>query len=407
VGEWYHIVVSKSDSNIIFYGNGVADTPDANNIVGPFDYISKAYIGGQGPFGFNFNGTIDEVVIWNRALSAAEVSELYNTSAGEYTYPNQDLGCSLNNSNDGDDDSVKGIINWYQDGQSIAVLNMPFESLTSNHPAINNSDMVGAWYFEGDAKDRTANGNDGIVLNDSFLVDGKVGQGYEFDGVNDFINISHSASLNITGPLTISFWMKAKTLVGDDAFFVSKSNNSHKMFGAPRSKVYEIGILNGWFYFAIGNGQWAPMIRENASRIIDGGWHHITATWNGSAGAGSMLMYFDGAEVDEDFETAPPAPFANIQGIHSSLAIGGYRDIAVDNADFNGTMDEVIIWNRSLSASEIQAVYKEGLNSKKEAKDYSGYQNTGTVINATYNATAGYDGWGAYEFDGKDDYIKI
>jgi len=46
-------------------------------------------------------------------------------------------------------------------------------------------------------------------------------------------------------------------------------------------------------------------------------------------------------------------------------------------------------------------------NVSATTKDYSGLGNNGTIISATWNSTGGYDSWGAYQFDGSDDYINV
>src|SRR5205085_10404332 len=81
--SFHHVAVTKSGSAVTFYLDGVAAAADASYDPG-FVFTSNAYIGFFGSGGGNFFGTLDEVEVFNRPLSATEVSDLYNAgSAGK------------------------------------------------------------------------------------------------------------------------------------------------------------------------------------------------------------------------------------------------------------------------------------------------------------------------------------
>ncbi|MBW2979781.1 right-handed parallel beta-helix repeat-containing protein, partial [Candidatus Woesearchaeota archaeon] len=392
---WYHVVGTYGGDSGKIYVNGVESSNVYVDETGDFDPANaNMYIGATNGGTYDFNGTIDEVVIWNRSLSATEIADLYNSSRGAYeVYTSNDLGCSINNSDDNDDDSVKTIINWYVDDKSITVLNMPFESLNSKHTDINNSDMVGAWYMEGNADDRTVYGNDGTVYGGPppYLTDGKVGQGYEFE--NGSIHIGEDIFELDT--LTVSLWVKmnevdktqsfiANTETGTTGWHISVISTNNIVFSFRDSSTFQ-------------SSQTGTGFAEKDK------WYHLV----GVAGNGEIKLYVNG-------EVASTTDTYDGTGLYSStedLIIGaktqdaGYPQVPPE-LQANATIDEVIIWNRSLSATEIQALYEEGLDSEEEAKDYSGYENWGSVQGATYDETGGHDGFGAYEFDGVDDRIE-
>ncbi|RLE40285.1 hypothetical protein DRJ16_07295, partial [Candidatus Woesearchaeota archaeon] len=93
---------------------------------------------GSNPSDF-FNGTLDEIIVFDRLLSLNEIKELYNLTKGKYAYADNDLGCSPYGIVDPDGDNVDVIYNWYVNNQSILVLNMPFEK--------------GSLVFEGESAD--------------------------------------------------------------------------------------------------------------------------------------------------------------------------------------------------------------------------------------------------------------
>ena len=84
-GQWYHVVVRRAGSDLDIFRNAV-NLSDAATLTGAIgDSADPLYIGRRNPAdGRNFttNGAIDEVAIWQRALSDAEIAQLYNGGAG-------------------------------------------------------------------------------------------------------------------------------------------------------------------------------------------------------------------------------------------------------------------------------------------------------------------------------------
>jgi DNA-directed RNA polymerase subunit RPC12/RpoP len=76
--DWHHLVVAKSGTAVIFYVDGVPHPAAAAKYDAEFDFTTDAAIGASGQYSvLNFWGLIDEVAIYNRALSAAEIREVY------------------------------------------------------------------------------------------------------------------------------------------------------------------------------------------------------------------------------------------------------------------------------------------------------------------------------------------
>lgn len=84
---WHHIVGLRNGTNVLLYVDGSADgsaTDNNYNCSNSLDFHLGA--DSAGALNFKFNGQIDEVGIWNRALSSTEITELYNAGAGKQ-YP--------------------------------------------------------------------------------------------------------------------------------------------------------------------------------------------------------------------------------------------------------------------------------------------------------------------------------
>jgi len=125
---WYYLCgVFTNETSRTIYTNGNKNLEDTTNVNIGTGTIDKQLIGilrTVSATGY-YNGTIDEVQVFNRTLSAQEITNLYNRTKNIYT--DHDLGASVVNATDGDGDNLSYVYDWRQDGTSIAVLNMPFD----------------------------------------------------------------------------------------------------------------------------------------------------------------------------------------------------------------------------------------------------------------------------------------
>lgn len=81
--QWYHVVASVSNTEASFYVDGImVGSVTTNNVVGNYNPLIPFTLGALQGYNEAFNGIIDEVGIWNRALTDAEVTRLYNNGNG-------------------------------------------------------------------------------------------------------------------------------------------------------------------------------------------------------------------------------------------------------------------------------------------------------------------------------------
>lgn len=388
-----------------------------------------------------------------------------NTSAENLTLFNQSTF-------DFNGEEVRNIYNWYVNGTSIIALNMPFEH--------NNS------YSTGQTKDYSGNNNignvSGAVFNSTGGFDGE--GAYEFDGSDDYIVTTNFGLSNYSG--AVMAWVKAATAAppGSDVIIMGSRD--------PNRIYISHNDTTGTVSYTVGSTN-----EHTSSTLIIGEWHHVALVWNGS----SYTTYFDGAETAS-------GSHSGISSFSACASIGAYNSCAgTANGNFNGAVDEVLFFNRSLSGSQVRAIYENrtdrivsaetrvtdkwhgcvtpndggqdgtelcstnltvlvnangapthdvpvinatlGTNTTDEnltvwnqstsdvdgdsvkniynwyrngssttvlvatfdnnnsngtghVKDYSGLDNNGSVVGATWNANAGLDGKGAYQFDGND-----
>jgi len=209
--------------------------------------------------------------------------------------------------------------------------------------------LVGYWSFdEGSgsmAYDASGNENHGELkpsaTNRPQWTIGKVGGGLQFDGVDDYVVVADSPSLNISGnQITIMAWVRP-TGFGADRIVVNKED------------TYEIAIsTNGVFRAAIETeaaGSWGW---GGSKSVSLNQWSHIVFVYDGV----NWNFYIQGTLV----ESIPPAggQTGNILPSNNTLRIGN-RELA--NYPFIGLIDDVRIYNYARSPEQILQDYNAGL----------------------------------------------
>ncbi len=190
----------------------------------------------------------------------------------------------------------------------------------------------------------SGNSNNGTAYGNAVQTDaGKLGKGFEFDGADDGI-ILPSSNLILTQnkTFTISTWFNAKDIGTALANFILIFHRGSSPSLAGAIEVYGGNSL-GWEYYN-GTSQKTKVIYNN---IQKNEWYHVTVTYNGT----DFLFYLNGALGPIDNPSTD-----SFYGFGSFNAKIGYSDFGWAD-DFNGTIDDVMIFNRSLSAEEIRGLY--------------------------------------------------
>ena len=195
--------------------------------------------------------------------------------------------------------------------------------------------LVGFWKMNDTgsvAKDYSRYGNDGTI-NGSSSTTGKFGGALSFDG-NDAIEIQHSASISINTPYSISAWIKPSDVSGM-SIITSKDEAVWEMM---------MMVSNGGLYVGFENCVDDNFLGQGGTIIADN-WQHVSYVYNGSR----VLGYIDGVEVVNVDGSGTPCVSGHSLGIGDSQNGIPYS--------FNGTIDEVLIFNRALSEEEISALH--------------------------------------------------
>jgi hypothetical protein len=243
------------------------------------------------------NGTIDEFQIWSRALTPTEVTELYNSDTG-MTY-SEGVGDFIS----GDDLRV-GQVSYYK--------------------------------FDGDATDSHGS-NDGTVSGATSTSSGKINDAYDFDGTNDYIDTNNTNILS-TNAFSISAWINPSALTGNHPIIGQWSTNDYNII----FRVESDGYVNAFLKDSSLNN---VNVESTTQLTTGGGWYHVVLTSTGT----STKLYVNGGTAED---TAS----------HTSRSIDTVDDIYIGSRAesgnyFAGIIDEVGIWNRELSSTEVTELY--------------------------------------------------
>ena len=205
--------------------------------------------------------------------------------------------------------------------------------LTDN--PVNDDGLVGYWKLDegsGNFADSSGNGNAGTEAGTlSRGQTGKVNKAVGF-GTNNYITIADSSSLDITGNLTMSAWVKPVDYTNYRGIFQEYANTDYvyQSYGMFTDQSGIKIIVEGTQL----NPSAIPALNE---------WHHVVGTYDGS----NVRLYIDGSLSSSTSKT----------GSVTSHATDSYIGRFTGRLDFNGSLDDIRIYNRAFSAAEVQALY--------------------------------------------------
>lgn len=339
-GQWYHMVGVRSGTTTTLYVNGVAAATATSGSV--YD-VTNPYVGTMlsaynGSWYDTYSdGKINDVASWARDLSAAEVAAIHTAGRGNLATLLPALGAVVPDITGAPgapatfDGSASTSVAYYRWSWPYG-LGIPFPDNGAVTP-IDMTDNEGLWHFEGNANDTSGNARNGTVTGAS-LVTGKVGsQAYQF-GAADYISFG-AASTFISANFSISFWLK-----GDAAWTPAVYDS---IMGASNAFSWSQGFGIYWggattiCCFVGGYGTFASV------SVVPADWNNIVMTYDGS----NIKAYLNGSLIST---TA-----------HSAALTGLTNDFYASWLGTHGggeqTIDELAIWSRAISASEVSGIY--------------------------------------------------
>ncbi|HQQ12147.1 MAG TPA: LruC domain-containing protein [Bacteroidales bacterium] len=200
--------------------------------------------------------------------------------------------------------------------------------------------LVSWWKFDegnGTTVADVNNLNNGSIQNGAAFQTGISGSALYFDGVDDNVSIPNSSTLNLTGnEMSLSLWFsrdpsfKGGTFIAQRMKYILRINDGGRI---------TIGLYNP---------TWHEATTAWADRVIDTDWHHLVATYDGN----QLKVMIDGVEK------AVTETSGNINNSTSEIQIGNLYS----QGYFPGLIDEVMIFGKSLSLTEIENIRNQTLN---------------------------------------------
>ncbi len=298
--DWHHVVATYDGQKIKLYIDAVllAEKSTSGKLK---TSSSPVYIGSEHPLNY-FDGALDEVAVYDKALTQAEVSQLYADT------PNPGTGADYL------------ISQW---------------KLNEN---------TGTAVFD------SKGSNDGGIYGAKWST-GVEGASLEFNGKNDYVTIPNADNLNVNQQITIMAW--AKTEENKTAKIVEKGDwDGH---GLLQDK------WNGWGgTIRLGNNKSYSLTWGNGVPVF-GEWYHLAMTYNGAV----LKLFVNGQLV-------------NSKAVSGSLHVNS-RDFFIGSNNgsqkfFKGCIDDVRIYSKALTKTEIQAVFDNKDNSGNTDADGDGVQ---------------------------------
>lgn len=431
-GTWHLISIrNDADGNYVFWQNNESVYSGTGEVT---LQLGLRRLGAQTVTTWsNFDGQMDEMSIWNRSLTDAEILELWNNGSGlaypfvppppytNFSFINEDpangstvfsetlpyqLNLTFNyTSNESTTDCVltfddgnitetfdyrsaiteltssdlsvaindtegfEGEIIWanpylqqdlylYYDNASILTvangsnITIPYEIESTGRgyktTEAYSNDAVAVYHFglnSSTTSDSTKNNNDGTVNGATWTESGKFGNAFEFDGVNDGIYLGNG---KVGTSFTVIGWAKSNNPAANDVLvqFDPAAGDGNKLSVLDFVKVKALlidstGSGTGFQYY------------HGATSIPTDTWYHYAVTWNGT----DLKIYYNGSEDTPYTKQQDDVITVTDTDRHRMI---GYS--YMDNANyFNGTIDEVRTYNRSLSATEIEEMYNNSI----------------------------------------------
>ena len=306
IGEWYFVTfsnINETTSNVYINGIQLGQI----NHSPPSSCSSKANL----YFGVDIfsipeyhNIKLDDITIFNRALTQQEITNLYNSSLPQ-------TAC-----------------------------------LPANVPT---SGLVGYWPFCGNANDDSGNGNNGTVNGATLTTDrfGNANSAYNFDGVDDFIQVPNSNSISITGDITMAAWVNTFGYNNQNYQTILSKRETYWTWEYAMGLSYHTNIVHDTKLIAaralgMGNGQqvWST------NSYIPNSWEYWVATISN----GQLKLYKNGVLDNTQ-------PFTLVPNNQNCPLLFGKNTLSDNSEQFLGKIDDIGIWSRALTQEEITNLY--------------------------------------------------
>lgn len=372
VGIWQHVAVTLSGTTARLYVNGAQVAVNTGMSILPSTFNPHVNFLGKSQFPADpmFKGVLDEVLIADTALSAAQIAALQtnappqftnNVLAGALVTQGQPYAGSLaGTAADPDGDTLTyskiagpvwltvgggGALSGTPTGNdggtnffTVRVTDLAGNAAFAVWPVVVQSPLTGGpallarYAFDGNASDSSGNAFHGTLAGSSAYVAGKFGSALDLDGSSHSVTLPASLLAGVSN-FTVAAWVNWDGGNAWQRIFDFGNDTTHYLFLSP-------GSGSGTLRFAINNGSGEQMVET--SGLATGQWQHLAVTRNGNL----CRLYRNGTVVASSAAvTLSPANF--------NPAVNYLGKSQFPDPLFNGRMDELFLYNYALSDAEV------------------------------------------------------
>ncbi len=220
--------------------------------------------------------------------------------------------------------------------------------------------LTGYWKLDelsgSQSTDSSGNGTVGALVNNPTWTSGKVNGSLSFDGVDDYVNLGDSSVLESTS-FTVSAWVKRSGNQNDWVKILNKGRGDAAPYASYKMEFNSSSdtVVN----FHVGFTDGTAAIVQNQTPLADNVWTLLTGTFDGT----TLRMYVNGTLESTNVIGSKTVNFDTVP-----LTLGGYAGWGY----FKGNVDEVRLYNRALSDSEVSSIYLSDIPSNSNLEVYPG-----------------------------------
>jgi hypothetical protein len=393
--NWHHLIFSKVGGNLYLFVDGKQDATTADTTTTTTTNASGLFIGQRGSGGYYFNGSVDELKIFNYGLTSDDAKLEY------------DQGKSVTMAS-------AGISAGAGDNSAKAEYCVPGDVSTCNAP-------VGEWKFDEKngttANDTSGNGIAGTLTGSPAWTIGKYGSALQFNGTANYVNFGNNFNFT-TQSFSFGYWMRLNSFstgtAGQGPISIFKGSFSGNGY---YSQITQDGSIT----FSTNQAGAAQTSSTPIGTIAINNWYHIEYVRAGS----SVKIYVNGLD-----KTSVIANHIDPASSNNNFVVGHYG--TAGSIGFNGKIDQVLVYNYARTPAQVAYDYNRGgpigwwkMDECQGAAlfDASGSGNNGTInigVTGTQTAlgtcTLANSAWGngaigkfgsSLNFDGTDDYVSL
>lgn len=266
--------------------------------------------------------------------------------------------------------AIAGEYNWDFSNSSNYIYNSSEIIINNGLAYLNGTDnpVYSLWHLnEGNGtivNDSSGNNRDGIIIANATWVAGKLNNALQFNGATQYVNFTNTslASFERTEAHSYEFWIKTATIPSTYGNILGRYDATNVrgftiyIDNLPKVVFLEANAVSNYL-----------QVRTSATNVVNGSWHHIIVTYDGSSSSAGVKIYIDGVSQTVD------VPKDNLGG--TSITAESFK-IGKDSANnyFTGNLDEVTIYNKVLSQSDVSYRYNSGLGTENSLAVFqSGY----------------------------------